>query len=284
MVEDMEEEWMVEEHGGHGGGEDGGGGHGGGVDGGGHAGGVDGGGRHGGGVDGGGHGGGVDGGGAWRTWRRLGEGRRGNSFVRCRLCQGVFTGSRSCGVEHFTKQKTHYPRRSAEILYKLQSAGAFLKDAIPQRLASEYAERLEGDMAADDLHQYMEAEGGGEAAQSQPGAPLWGRGADGGDVGGGTIRLAGDLNPDHRRGGRARDDTHPTGFEDVLPRGEGVRGVDDAYQTGGCSVSKVPASTSIVLMRQSTLDPHIGNKIQMDLDGYGLSLSIVAEWPSTGCG
>ncbi|GBG85057.1 hypothetical protein CBR_g39520 [Chara braunii] len=170
-----------------------------------------------------------------QEWGKEGEG---NFLIRCRLCQEVFTGSRSRIVEHFTKQKTHYSRWSANILYKLQSVGTVLKDAISQRLASKYAERLEGDMAADNLHQYMdsEAEGGGEAEQLQPGAPLHGRGSDGGDVGGRTIRLADYLNPDCQRGGRARDDTQPTGFEDALPRGGGgVRGVGGAYQTGGCS-------------------------------------------------
>ncbi|GBG64745.1 hypothetical protein CBR_g46702 [Chara braunii] len=176
----------------------------------------------------------------------------GNFLIRCRLCQAVFTGSRSRGVEHFTKQKAYCPWRSAEILYKLQTVGAVLKDAISQRLASEYAQRVDGDMAADDLRQYMEAERGGEVEQSQPGAPLRGKGADGGDAGGGTIRLANNLDPERRRGGTTRGGTQRTGFEDALPHGEGgVGGLSDTYQTGGCSVSRVPASTSIVPRRHT---------------------------------
>ncbi|GBG64058.1 hypothetical protein CBR_g40504 [Chara braunii] len=184
-------------------------------------------------------------------------------------------GSRSRGVEHFTKQKTYCPRWTREILYELQRAGVVLRDAISWGLASEYAERVEGVMAADDLRHYMEAEGGGEEEHTRPGTPshaggadasLTG-GADGGDTCGGTISLADDLDAYRQRGGKSRGGTQPAAFEDAPPRvPRGVGGVSGRIEASGCSVSAAPASTSVVGRRQSTLDPYIGNKIKMDLD------------------
>ncbi|GBG60164.1 hypothetical protein CBR_g3408 [Chara braunii] len=103
-----------------------------------------------------------------QEWGKSGGG---NFLIRCRLCGDIFTGSRSRGVEHFTKQKTYCPRRTEEILYGLQRVGVVLRDALSRRLASEYADRVEGVMAADDLRHYMEAEGGGEEEDTRPGTP-----------------------------------------------------------------------------------------------------------------
>ncbi|GBG60144.1 hypothetical protein CBR_g3387 [Chara braunii] len=207
-----------------------------------------------------------------QEWGKVGGG---NFLIRCRLCWKVFIGSKSRGVEHFRKQKTYCPHWTGEILYELHRAGVVLRDAILRRLASEYAERVGGVMAADDLRHYMEAEGGGEEEHTRPGTPsrvggadasLTG-GADGGDIGGGTINQADDLDADRQRGGRSRGGTQPAGFEDAPPRVPGgVGGVTGGIEAGGCSVSAAPASTSVVGRRQSTLDPYIGNKIQMDLN------------------
>ncbi|GBG85472.1 hypothetical protein CBR_g40114 [Chara braunii] len=75
----------------------------------------------------------------------------GNFLMRCRLCHDVFPGSRSRAVEHFTKQNAHCPRRTGEMLWGLQRAGAKLKEPLSQRLAAEHADALEGALAMDDM-------------------------------------------------------------------------------------------------------------------------------------
>ncbi|GBG74098.1 hypothetical protein CBR_g17809 [Chara braunii] len=97
----------------------------------------------------------------------------------------------------------------------------------------QYAERVEGVMAADDLRHYMEAEGGKEEERTTPETPsraggadasLTG-GADGGDTCGGTINLDDDLDAARQRGGGSRSGTQPAGFQDAPP-------VDDGFWSG----------------------------------------------------
>ncbi|GBG61114.1 hypothetical protein CBR_g19191 [Chara braunii] len=96
---------------------------------------------------------------------------------------------------------------------------------------------------------------------------LEGQTPDGGDTSEGTISLDDDLDANRQRGGRSRGDTQPAGFQHAPTRVPGsVGGVSGGIEAGDCSVSAAPASTSVVGRRRSTLNPYIGNKIQMDLD------------------
>ncbi|GBG92256.1 hypothetical protein CBR_g55025 [Chara braunii] len=166
----------------------------------------------------------------------------GNFLLRCRLCGEVFMGSRSRAVEHFTKPKAHCPRRNGEILYILQAAGALLRDALSLRLAAKHADRMDGQFAAEDLRELDE-----------PCDPVPDRagGVGDGDCGKGGTRQGQDA-------GTVRDELR------------GVEGAGDGGgDGGGARVTGTTATTStqvVTRRRQTTLDVHLGNKVQQDLD------------------
>ncbi|GBG91938.1 hypothetical protein CBR_g54033 [Chara braunii] len=143
-------------------------------------------------------------------------------------------------VEHFTKQKTYCPRRTGEILYKLQRVGVVLRDALSQRLASEYAERVEGDVVADDFRHHMEAEGDGEADQTPLRTPSRAGGVDGGDAAGESgpilIRM---IDMSHRdKTGISLAEI----WEDVIRHDIGIKNVN-AICTDNAEVMKTAAHT-----------------------------------------
>ncbi|GBG79132.1 hypothetical protein CBR_g28847 [Chara braunii] len=107
----------------------------------------------------------------------------GNFLMRCRLCDEVFPGSRSRAVDHFTKTKAHCPRRTTEILWRLQRHGAQLWDAMSRRLVAEYADAMEEELAVEDLvGRGTAAPADASATQTRTDGGEDGRGAAGPDV------------------------------------------------------------------------------------------------------
>ncbi|GBG76192.1 hypothetical protein CBR_g21941 [Chara braunii] len=166
----------------------------------------------------------------------------GNFLLRCRLCGEVFTGSRSRAVEHFTKPKAHCPRRNGEILYRLQAAGALLRDALSLRLAAEHADKMDRELAAEDLRELDE-----------PSDPVQ-------DCAGGV----GDS--DHGEGGTQQGQDVGTVTDEL----RGVEGLGHGGgDGGGARVTRTTATTStqvVLRRRQTTLDIHLKSKVQQDLD------------------
>ncbi|GBG83901.1 hypothetical protein CBR_g37772 [Chara braunii] len=166
----------------------------------------------------------------------------GNFLLRCRRCGEVFTGSRSRAVEHFAKPRAHCPRRNGEILYRLQAAGALLRDALSLRLAAEHVDRMDGEFAAEDLRELEEP-----CDQVRDCAG----GVGDGDRGEGGTQQGPDV-------GTVTDELR------------GVEGVGDGGGDGGGDrVTGTTATTSTQVVprrRRTTLDIHLGSKVQRDLD------------------
>ncbi|GBG64555.1 hypothetical protein CBR_g45249 [Chara braunii] len=154
-------------------------------------------------------------------------------------------------VEHFTKTKVHCPRRTTEILWRLQRHGAQLRDSLSQRLATEYADAMEEELAVEDLvGRGTVALADAAATQTQTNGGEDGRGATG-PHGGQQDYPARDVADDVRERLRA-----------LVGMGDGgdERGARGTHTTS-------TASTQVALRgRQTTLDPLLGNKVQNDLD------------------
>ncbi|GBG68159.1 hypothetical protein CBR_g2710 [Chara braunii] len=127
-------------------------------------------------------------------------------------------------------------------LYRLQAAGALVRDALSLRLTAEHADRMDGELAAGDLRELDE-----------PCEPV----SDGaGGVGDG----------DRGEGGTQQGQDAGTVRDEL----RGVEGAGDGGGDGGGAwVTGTTATTStqvVARRRQTTLDVHVGNKVQQDID------------------
>ncbi|GBG80474.1 hypothetical protein CBR_g30936 [Chara braunii] len=177
----------------------------------------------------------------------------GNFLIRSRLCDELFPGSRSRAVDHFTKTKAHCPRRTTEILWRLQRHGAQLWDAMLRRLAAEYADAMEEELAVEDLV------GRGTAAPAAPAdASATQTRTDGGEDGRGA------AGPD----GGQQDCLARDAADDVRERLRALVGMGDGGDERAArgTPTTSTASTQVALQgRQTTLDPFLRNKVQNDL-------------------